>query len=464
MTDTIISRLQLAHPDLGTAGGSSLHAEIAAIYTKLGDAVDSRYFTQTGLANAASVDFEHNFATAFANLRYDLYTVSGGLLTLISDLTNWSIIATPSFTTTKIRVTNNTGGSLDIALVVQDDPIPLREIQDVDVTTTAPQDGQALVYELSSLKWKPGASGDSSFKAQAVATPNLSLKGGYIITPSGIEYATYSGSGTIKTSYGVDLTLNLTTILGGSPANATTYALCIDRTLVSAPATLTDNGRKLVQITQSHFVLLTTALTAIDKSRYIPLLFVKSATTGNVWSGSGADFGTFATRTADPVANLKYNLYVHPTIVAPNYYATLALALAAASAGDRILVLGSYTITSVETISLSDILVEFLPNVKITINAAIKGLTISGNDVQLIRPQYISAFVGTVTAGIEISGNDCNVERAKVESNNAGTTITDAFLISGAMNRITGIAKATLGAITNTITDNGSSSDFNVRS
>lgn len=123
---TVVSRLLLDHPALGTAGGAGLHTSIETIYTRLGDAVDSRFFTQNALANAASVDFEHNFKTAFSTLRYDLYTrdTGTGELTLVTDastpaLSSFTISATPSFTTTKIRVLNSSGSARDIALVVR---------------------------------------------------------------------------------------------------------------------------------------------------------------------------------------------------------------------------------------------------------------------------------------------------------------------------------------------------------
>jgi hypothetical protein len=118
----IVSRLLLNHPALNTAGGSGLHTSIETLYTKIGDQTNSRFFTQDALANAASVDFEHNFKCAFADLRYDLYLrdTGTGELTLVSEsaLANYAILATPSFTTTKLRVTNNTGSPQDIAIVI----------------------------------------------------------------------------------------------------------------------------------------------------------------------------------------------------------------------------------------------------------------------------------------------------------------------------------------------------------
>ncbi len=122
---TIISRMKLDHPALATAGGSALHTQIETIYTSIGDHVDSRFFTKDALADSASEDFDHNFKTAFADLTIDLYLrdTGTGELTAITDSTSpalsaFTIAATPSFLTTKVRVTNNSGSSRDIAVVV----------------------------------------------------------------------------------------------------------------------------------------------------------------------------------------------------------------------------------------------------------------------------------------------------------------------------------------------------------
>jgi hypothetical protein len=133
----IVSRLQLDHPALNTTGGSGLHTSIEDLYIRIGDNMNSRYFEAPALANAANIDFEHNFKTAFATLRFDLYLWDTGTdeLTLVSDaaLANYPIVATPSFTTTKIRVTNNSGSPQDLVLVVTHGVIDSKK---VDFVTT----------------------------------------------------------------------------------------------------------------------------------------------------------------------------------------------------------------------------------------------------------------------------------------------------------------------------------------
>lgn len=306
MTTTDVSRLILAHPNLGTTGGTALWDQITAIYKKLGDNITTRMLVALSVPNTTSVDLEHDFRVAFGQIRWDIYTIAStdpyDLTRVTSSsspsLSQFTVVATPGLTTTKIRVTNNTGSTQSIMLVAILDPLFLSEgdVQDIDIVTTAPQDGQALVYDAASSKFKPGASGDSSYKVQSVTTPNASIKGGYLETSDGKELATYSGSGTVLASYGVDLTLNLTTILGGSPANATNYYLYIDQTTLSTVQTISDTGRKVYRVVQANFVLSTTSPESMNPNRYVPIANFLSATSGTAWSGAGSAFTTFSTK------------------------------------------------------------------------------------------------------------------------------------------------------------------------
>jgi hypothetical protein len=122
---TIISRSKLDHPTLGEAGGSGLHTTMENLYTKLGDDSNSRFFTADTLANAASVNFDHNFKTAFSELSYNLYlrNTGTGELTLITETSTpsiyqFSLVARTSFETTQVTLTNSSGSTRDIALVL----------------------------------------------------------------------------------------------------------------------------------------------------------------------------------------------------------------------------------------------------------------------------------------------------------------------------------------------------------
>lgn len=131
----------------------------------------------------------------------------------------------------------------------------------------------------------------------AVSTPNATISAGYLRTNDGREYGTYDGSGTTSGDYTTPLTINLTTVLGSSPANATTYYLYVNAAIPAAQ-TLTDNGRKVYSIIQSAFYLSTSPADSVDSSLYIPIGFIKTATTGNAWSGTGSAFGSVATKTS----------------------------------------------------------------------------------------------------------------------------------------------------------------------
>jgi hypothetical protein len=302
---TTISRLKLDHPDLGYDGGAGLHTAIANLYTRIGDNMNSRYQEYTSVANSTTTTYEHNFGVALSELVVRLYTGTGNSKVRIANPTasGWTIAATGGFTTTKIDITTpSVGGPWTFSVLVvhgRGSTEKLDDLDDVDVTTTAPQDGQALVYDLNSTQWLPGASGDSSLKCQTISTPNLTLKQGYLILSDGSEIQVAS-----------DLTVNLTTILGTTPANATAYYLYLDRNALPSATTLTNGRKVIVASSASHFSLQTSTPDTVYLTRYIPLCVIKSATTGNAWSGTGSAFATLATRRHDrPVVNVNPTVY-----------------------------------------------------------------------------------------------------------------------------------------------------------
>lgn len=156
---TVISRLQLDHPALGTAGGPTLHAAVAALYKKLGDNLADRLFYMENLNDSAFVDCEHNFQVPFTELRYDLYLwVTGtGELTRITDVStpdtgDFTVAAKVGDETTHIRVTNGSGAQRDLVLMVYNDPINLDELVDVEIAT--PANGEVLTWVTADSKWK----------------------------------------------------------------------------------------------------------------------------------------------------------------------------------------------------------------------------------------------------------------------------------------------------------------------
>jgi hypothetical protein len=314
----VVSRLQLNHPALGTAGGAGLHSSIEALYTKIGDNMNDRWYSLADFDQAETVDLVHNFDSDISSIQYDLWNFTGGEWVLLTEATtpkrsDFSVVEKTGDEATTLQITNNTGGNdltFAVSLVFGVTRLDQGDVQDVDVQTTPPEDGQALVYEAASGKFKPGASGDASFKLQGVTDPNATLKGGFILLGDGRELATYDGSGSASTDYGKDITINLDTILGTDPTNATTYYLYIDLNSLSSEVTLSDNGRKVYGVVEANFHLSTIAPELKDQVRYVPVGFIRSATSGTVWSGAGAAFGTLATRAHQKYAGEETNNYV----------------------------------------------------------------------------------------------------------------------------------------------------------
>jgi hypothetical protein len=314
----IVSRLQLNHPALGTAGGASLHASIEDLYEKIGDNMNDRWFAISDFDDTETVDLLHNFETDFGNINYDIWQYTGSEWVLLTEQTtparsDFSIVEKTGFEDTTLEITNNSGTNdlvIAVSMTMQALYLSQDDIKDVDVTTTPPEDGQALVYDVADGKFKPGASGDASFKLQSVSDPNATIKGGFILLGDGRELATYDGAGSASTDYGKDITINLDTILGTDPTNATTYYLYIDLNSLSSEVTLSDNGRKVYGVVEANFHLSTIAPELKDQVRYVPVGFIRSATSGTVWSGAGAAFGTLATRAHQKYASRAQRNYL----------------------------------------------------------------------------------------------------------------------------------------------------------
>lgn len=136
---TVISRMELEHPDLGYDGGAALHGKIATIYTNVGDAIDSRYFAYSSVANSTVTTVDHNFGVAFDQLRVLIYTGTHPALTRVDDpaAAGWTIAATGGFLKTKIDVTApSSGGPHTFAVVIVNDPEDAYHFDQLAPTTT----------------------------------------------------------------------------------------------------------------------------------------------------------------------------------------------------------------------------------------------------------------------------------------------------------------------------------------
>jgi len=135
-----------------------------------------------------------------------------------------------------------------------------------------------------------GAGGDSSFKIREMNGSIATLNAGFIQLSNG--YTLVTGAGTDSTTTNVDVNIDLATLLA-SPANSTTYYLYIDLWKLSDAITLTDNGRKVINVsTVSQFLLSTTSPDLIQLYRYVYVGFVHTADSGNAYTGTNSAFGT----------------------------------------------------------------------------------------------------------------------------------------------------------------------------
>jgi hypothetical protein len=301
----VVGRAKFDHPALAATGGSGLHASVETLWTNTSNDLDARWVTYSAIANGATNTYEHNFGVAFDELTVLLYTGTHPNLTKVEDPTaaGWTIIATVGFEKTKIDITApGSGGPHTFAVQVVHGRNAkfLDDLDDVDLTTTAPVAGNALVND--GTDWVPGYSDDPSFKVFSVTDPNAVILGGYLLLDDGRELATYDGAGSASTDFGGNLTVSLDTIFGGNPANATAYYLYINLSSLAAAVTQTDTGRKVYAVVEANFSLSTTTPEAIALNQYVPIAVIKSATSGTVWSGSGAAFANLARYMGQPSA------------------------------------------------------------------------------------------------------------------------------------------------------------------
>lgn len=320
----IVSRLQLDHPALGTAGGAPLHAQVEALYLKLGDALSTRWYQITDFDEGESFDLEHNFDTPMANLRFDVYIYTGGTWVLLTNqgspsLNDITIEATVGFEDTKVTVSNtNLGDNQLAAIVITNDPLYVRhgDIEDMDFTFD-PDHGTGIVWNNTTKKFQSGHPLEPSFRLKQVASGFLTIRGGIIQLNDGSHLITYNGF-----TYGSDLDNLLTgNIFPGVIANDTTYTLYIDLQALAAEIVV-PSGTYLglsarVVSGDSHFDLFL-ATDVVDLTRYVPIGWLHSADTGNTFGvATGSNFGTHAIRKHDVVKALDGLTDVDTTTTPP---------------------------------------------------------------------------------------------------------------------------------------------------
>lgn len=148
----------------------------------------------------------------------------------------------------------------------------------------------------------------------------------------------------------------------------------------------------------------------------------------------------------------------------PGSYGTLTAALADAQAGDNILVFLSESLTAPIDVSVGDIRICFMPNVKFTFTSGSKGMILSGDNIRLENPWVVMNIAGAAASGIEVSGDENWVD-GRVEAANGSLTLSAAFAVtsSGARNWINGVVRTTSGTVTAPFDDQGTDTGGNVR-
>lgn len=150
-----------------------------------------------------------------------------------------------------------------------------------------------------------------------------------------------------------------------------------------------------------------------------------------------------------------YQRIVDPSLTASGrIYATLAAAIAAAAAGDKILVKGTHNVTSGVAVNVADLTIEWAPLAKLTSSgAATELLSISAARCRLIAP-YLRSDGASVTHAIKVSAADLRIVGGIVESNNAAGMTSALQINSGGVRAIADLGLiATSGTITNDFDD-----------
>lgn len=143
------------------------------------------------------------------------------------------------------------------------------------------------------------------------------------------------------------------------------------------------------------------------------------------------------------------------TVGADGDHATLALAYAAANAGDKILVMEDQTI-SVATVINKQIEIEFVHNAKINVVSNIAGIVLTLSDK--VTTRNLKLFINhasSFTTGILITGERGHHEDLQVEVA-TGTTITNVILLNTGCARAYADGALILNAatVTNKVVDN----------
>ena len=153
-----------------------------------------------------------------------------------------------------------------------------------------------------SVNFPGGASGISAqitdLTLGTVADPLVTVKGGGLLLPDGREMLTYDGAGSLVSDFSVDLAVDLDTLLGSNPVDATSYTVALDiNSVVDGTVISLSSGRQIYPIEEDDFLIFEGKVSSdLDPAKYVAIGIIRSATTGTVWSGAGAEVENYSTK------------------------------------------------------------------------------------------------------------------------------------------------------------------------
>lgn len=184
-----------------------------------------------------------------------------------------------------ISIKNNLTANRDFEIDLND--------KNIDLDFGSAENGQALVYDETNQKWKPGASGDSSFKIQGRGTTGndyVLIKGGMLRDGQDVLITDDGSDDVYKSGLAVDIEYQLSAndLNGTVKANNTNYWLYIDKDslneVVVEYSAGSDTPLTALAVTSSSFVYSpdTPESGDINTNRYIPIGYFRTDGSGNI--------------------------------------------------------------------------------------------------------------------------------------------------------------------------------------
>lgn len=179
MTSSPYGRAKAPWPNFGTAGGTSLHAEVVAGVAFLSNNLIGRWSGAQLVGGSASFDFEHNFGISFGSGELRVRIFEGGVeLSEASVASSLTISDKLGDTTNAITVTNTTVALRTIEVYVE----PKRRIRSDDLDA----DFSAKIKNLSTTAHNDTTTGTAATLSTATTSFKRLTGGSSLISVAGI--------------------------------------------------------------------------------------------------------------------------------------------------------------------------------------------------------------------------------------------------------------------------------------